>query len=425
MSQADSTSIKWLPRSLRSYILYGTDVRDSQLRRRRLVRNVLSLAVMQTVITYCAVFLWIDPVGLWPPAASLACYLPILLWPFANGKYELLTGTTAAFGSIIIQTVTTALLGISSGTHMFIFVPVTVGVFVIGARHRAILGLLTLAGVLSICACAIWFREPMEFVRLTPDLELTLSVISVTSVLLFVSIFTYFAFLTAERAEKMLAAEHARSEELLKALLPAEIADRLKQFPDAVIADSLPNVAILFADIVDFTTRAASLPPEEVVSILNKVFRAFDELAEKHGLEKIKTIGDAYMVAAGMPDPCSDPAHRIAEMALDMQQAVAALSDEIPQGLSIRIGLHAGPAVAGVIGNRKPFYDVWGETVNTASRMESHAEPGRIQVSGAAREELLGDYAFEERGTVEVKGMGSVETWWLTGRMKPVADLLV
>lgn len=416
MSQADSPSFRWLPLFLVSYILRGTDVRDDQLRRRRLVRNALSLAVVQTALTYCAVFLWIDPSGLWPPAASLACYLPILLWPLANGKHELLFGTIVAFGSILIQTVTTAFLGTGSGTHMFIFVSVTVGVLVIGARHRTILGLTALAGVLSICACAIWFREPMSFVRLTPELELTLSVISVTSVLLFVSIFTYFAFLTAERAEQLLALEHERSEELLQALLPSEIADRLKRFPDAVIADNLPKVAILFADIVDFTKRAASLPPEEVVSFLNEVFRSFDELAEKHRLEKIKTIGDAYMVAAGMPEPCGDPAHRIAEMALDMQHTVAALSDKLPNELSIRIGLHAGPAVAGVIGNRKPFYDVWGETVNTASRMESHGEPGRIQVSSAVREELSDNYAFQERGTVEMKGIGSVESWWLTGR---------
>lgn len=226
MVQAGGSSFRWLPRSLRSYLLRGTDVADDQLRRRRLVRNVLSLAVVQTALTYCVVFLWIDPVGLWPPAASLACYFPILFWPFANGKYEVLAGITVAFGSIAIQTVTTALLGIASGTHMFIFVSVTVGVFVFGAKQRSILGATMFAGVLAICACAIWFREPMPFVRLTPELELTLLVISVTSVLLFTSIFTYFAFLTAERAEQMLAVEHARSENLLKALLPAEIADR-------------------------------------------------------------------------------------------------------------------------------------------------------------------------------------------------------
>lgn len=220
----------------------------------------------------------------------------------------------------------------------------------------------------------------------------------------------------AANAEDALEIEHARSEGLLYNLLPEDIAARLKLEPEQTIADSLPKVAILFADIVNFTPRSASLPPEEVVGFLNRIFSRFDEIAEKHGLEKIKTIGDAYMVAAGMPSAVGNPVHRIAEMALDMQRAARNMSPEFPEGLQIRIGLHAGPVVAGVIGNKKLFYDVWGETVNTASRMESHGEPDRIQVTGSAYEELYGDYEFEERGKVEVKGMGEVATWWLTGQ---------
>lgn len=217
-----------------------------------------------------------------------------------------------------------------------------------------------------------------------------------------------------QRAE--LAAEHARSEALLYNLLPKDIAGRLKVEPERTIADSLPQVAILFADIVDFTPRASKLAPEDVVGFLNKIFSAFDQLANEHGLEKIKTIGDAYMVAAGIPSPCRDPVHRVAEMALDMQSTVAKLAQEFPEGLQVRIGLHTGPAVAGVIGNQKLFYDVWGETVNTASRMESHGDPGRIQVTTAAKEELDSDYIFVSRGTVDVKGVGEMETWWLTGK---------
>lgn len=217
----------------------------------------------------------------------------------------------------------------------------------------------------------------------------------------------------SQRAE--LAIEHARSEALLYNLLPKEIAARLKDEPGQTIADSLPQVAILFADIVNFTPKTAKLTPEELVGFLNEVFSAFDELAEKHGLEKIKTIGDAYMVAAGMPNPCDNPVHRVAEMALDMQRSVEAMALGFPEGLQVRIGLHTGPAVAGVIGNRKMFYDVWGETVNTASRMESHGVPDRIQVTRAAKEELDDAYAFEPRGPVKVKGLGEVETWFLAG----------
>jgi adenylate cyclase/guanylate cyclase len=220
----------------------------------------------------------------------------------------------------------------------------------------------------------------------------------------------------ADRAQAALEVEHARSEALLYNLLPEEIAARLKVEPDQTIADSLPKVAILFADIVDFTALTASLPPEQVLGFLNTIFSRFDDLAEKHQLEKVKTIGDAYMVAAGMPSPVGDPVHRIADMALDMRAAAQEMSASFPEGLEVRIGLHAGPVVAGVIGNKKLFYDVWGEAVNTASRMESHGEPGHIQVTGLAYEELRDDYTFDERGILEVKGMGKVETWWLIGK---------
>ena len=213
-----------------------------------------------------------------------------------------------------------------------------------------------------------------------------------------------------------LAAEHEKSEALLYNLLPKQIAARLKIEPDQTIADSLPLVAILFADVVDFTPRASSLTPEEVVGFLNRIFSRFDVLAEHHKLEKIKTIGDAYMVAAGMPVPVEKPMHKIAAMALDMLRATEEMSSEFPGGLQVRIGLHSGPAVAGVIGNNKLFYDVWGETVNTASRMESFGEPGRIQVTNSAYEELRQTYSFEERGVVDVKGLGAINTWWLLAK---------
>ena len=226
----------------------------------------------------------------------------------------------------------------------------------------------------------------------------------------------------AANAEDALEAEHARSEALLYNLLPTEIAGRLKDAPDQTIADSLDHTAILFADIVDFTPRSARMTPEELVSFLNRIFSTFDELAAKHGLEKIKTIGDAYMVAAGLPQPVDRPVHRVAEMAFDMLAALRALSEEIGEEIEIRIGLHAGPVVAGVIGHQKLFYDVWGDTVNTASRMESHGQPGRIQVTAAAREALKDAYDFEPRGAVEIKGIGRLETWWLTARGAPIAD---
>ena len=252
--------------------------------------------------------------------------------------------------------------------------------------------------------------------RKDPILQNVLLVFSVFWTATLVMAVAYVSYSDAERAENALEAEHARSEALLYNLLPSDIAARLKAEPHKTIADSLPQVAILFADIVNFTPRSTEMKAEEIVAFLHTVFSAFDGLADKHKLEKIKTIGDAYMVAAGMPAPCTDPVQRVAGMALDMLRTAERLSKEIPSGLEVRIGLHAGPAVAGVIGNRKPFYAVWGETVNTASRMESQGEAGRIQVSGSVRSELGEDFTFEPRGLVDIKGIGPVETWWLTGR---------
>jgi adenylate cyclase len=204
--------------------------------------------------------------------------------------------------------------------------------------------------------------------------------------------------------------EHARSERLLHNVLPPPVAARLKDHDD-VIADRL-EATVLFADIVDFTPLATGLPPEEVVQLLNGVFTAFDRLADEHGLEKIKTIGDAYMVAGGVPTPRGDHCEAVAQMALAM------LSEcEGVDGLSFRIGMDTGPVVAGVIGRRKFIYDLWGDTVNTASRMESQGVAGFIQVSAGVYARLLGRYRFEERGMIDVKGKGPTPTWLLLGPM--------
>jgi len=207
----------------------------------------------------------------------------------------------------------------------------------------------------------------------------------------------------------------AQSESLLLNVLPRSIAERLKREP-GVIAESHPAVTVLFADVVDFTPFAERTEPERVVGVLDEIFSAFDGLAERHGLEKIKTIGDAYMVASGLLEPRPDHAEAMAEMALDMQDSVAKLGGPLGVDLALRIGLHSGPVTAGVIGRHKFIYDLWGDTVNTASRMESHGLPGRIQVSEATYRILRDRYAFEERGEIEVKGKGPMAAYLLTGR---------
>lgn len=224
------------------------------------------------------------------------------------------------------------------------------------------------------------------------------------------------AYLMLQFAVRARDAAFARSEGLLLNILPKAIAERLKREP-GVIAEAYEEVTVLFADVVDFTPFTERTDPARVVGVLDDIFSAFDVLAARHGLEKIKTIGDAYMVVAGLPDPRPDHAEAMAEMALDMIDAVELLREPRGFDLAIRVGMDSGPVIAGVIGRHKFSYDLWGDTVNTASRMESHGLPGRIQVSEAAYRRLRGRYGFESRGQIEVKGKGRQAAYLLTGRL--------
>jgi class 3 adenylate cyclase len=217
------------------------------------------------------------------------------------------------------------------------------------------------------------------------------------------------------QAHRLLLAERERSERLLRNVLPGPIATRLKQ-GDEVIADRFPEVTVLFADLVDFTRRSQATTPERVVKVLDDLFTAFDRLAERLGLEKIKTIGDAYMVVGGLPEPRPDHAQAVAEMALALREEVVRHLDPAGRPLALRMGIDTGPVVAGVIGRRKFSYDLWGDTVNTASRMESTGTPGCIQVTERAYQRLRSCYQFERRGPVQVKGKGVLDTWFLVAR---------
>jgi adenylate cyclase len=209
--------------------------------------------------------------------------------------------------------------------------------------------------------------------------------------------------------------EQAKSERLLLNVLPEPVAARLKN-EDGVIADAFAGVTVVFADIVGFTPLSQRLPAADVVALLDRVFAGWDALAAHHGVEKIKTIGDAYMAAGGIPSPRADHAEAIADFALAMRPEMARCLEGTGSALEVRIGIDTGPVVAGVIGRAKFIYDLWGDSVNTASRMESHAEPGTIQVTQRAYEHLRERYDFRPRGMIEVKGKGPMTTYVLLGR---------
>ncbi|MDH5286406.1 MAG: PAS domain-containing protein, partial [Betaproteobacteria bacterium] len=217
-----------------------------------------------------------------------------------------------------------------------------------------------------------------------------------------------------ERARREIEIERDKSEQLLLNVLPPAIAGRLKDH-ETTIADRYSEATILFADLVGFTRLSQRMDPDALVEMLNQVFSRFDALTDRYGLEKIKTIGDCYMVVGGVPETRSDHCAAVAAMALDMVRELAAFNAASGQSLQIRIGINTGPVVAGVIGRRKFIYDLWGDAVNTASRMESHGEPSRIHATAAVVEAIGHLYRFEERGVIEVKGKGPMATWFLVG----------
>lgn len=219
---------------------------------------------------------------------------------------------------------------------------------------------------------------------------------------------------TARRVtEAELYRQRQETERLLLSILPQPIAERLKRKQEHVIADSFTAVTVLFADIVNFTRLSSQVSPVELVYLLNQIFSEFDRLAEYYGLEKIKTIGDEYMLAGGLPDPRPDHAEAVAEMALAMQQGLIKFQSNLGEPFQLRIGISSGPVVAGVIGKRKFAYDLWGDTVNLASRMQTQGQPGLIQVAPPTYQFLQKKFRFVERGRMDVRGFGEMATYWL------------
>jgi adenylate cyclase len=230
-------------------------------------------------------------------------------------------------------------------------------------------------------------------------------------------VLTLLALFAQQRQDALgaLQAAQDRAENLLLNILPRAIAEKLKAEPQ-MIADQFTEASILFADVAEFTRMSERLAPAEVVGVLDRLFRHFDTLAERYDIEKIKTIGDCYMVAAGVPSPRPDHAQALACIALDMLDAMRSRDVVGDLGLELRVGINSGPIVAGVIGRKRFLYDLWGDAVNTASRMESHGTPSHIQITRATYELIKDEFVCRPRGTVSVKGKGELETWYLLGR---------
>jgi adenylate cyclase len=313
-------------------------------------------------------------------------------------------------------------IGTDGGSYLSYFAAATLSILILGLERVVLAALMSAIAVALIVALHV----------ITPNNTGVLSVealflnfvinAAVNTVVLFAVV--YYAVREIARAEAATEREFQRSEALLANILPPRIAARLKGQARAEIADRYPEASILFADMAGFSARAGDTEPADLVRFLNGVFTRIDALVEKHGLEKIKTTGDAYMVVSGVPEPRRDHAEALADLALDMRDALAGLVDPKGRAVPVRIGLASGPVVAGVVGTRKFFYDVWGDAVNIAARMEQTGEPGKIQVAPEMHARLAGNFVLEERGSIDVRGKGPMRTWFLAGRRAPAATHL-
>jgi len=305
-------------------------------------------------------------------------------------------------------------VGTGSGLQFYFLVAACLVVLQLGVDRIFLAA--ALAAVAAGMVITLQFFVPRD-TGAQPAWALSLSfVVTTISACVMVVTTVWYAVREIVRAEAAMELEYERSEALLANILPSSIADRLKDPAGNIIADKYDDASVLFADIAGFTERASDMPPEQLIRFLNRLYSDFDALVDKHGLEKIKVSGDSYMVVSGVPHARADHVEALASFALDMAEAASLLRDSRGNPLPLRIGLASGPVVAGVVGSRRFFYDVWGDAVNVASRMESTDSVGRIQVPENVYQRLRSDFVLQERGVVDVKGKGLMRTWYLVGR---------
>jgi len=311
-------------------------------------------------------------------------------------------------------------LGTDTGVQFYFLIAGAAAVMVVGVERVGLAVAVAAVGVSLVIA--LQFTVPHDTGEQPPWFIKEGFIINTVSAGAMAVAIVWYGLRQIASAERAMEQEYQRSEALLANILPASIADRLKDRSNSVIADKYDDASILFADIAGYTERASDTSPEELVAFLDDLYTSLDALVTRHGLEKIKTSGDAYIVVSGVPQPRHDHLDALADLALDIADTVAGLTDSRGRVVPLRIGMASGPVVAGVVGSQRFFYDVWGDAVNVASRMESTSAVGRIQVPQQVYQRLRNRFVFEERGDVDVKGKGVMRTWYLVGRIDGRSD---
>ena len=397
-------------------IRYGTERYPEKIARRLRVVNATTFALVAISLAFVVAHTTNPDPGLWPPAlVHLGAALGYSAVPFMHRWGPSLGPSLLIAVGLADITGLCLIFGTGSGLHFWaLLVPALLIPFFGEIRLPFAVGLVALAATVTIVLEAV---TPTN-TGLRPPHQVFVANFIPSVVLSFATLFciVLYAMRQIARAEAAAEREFERSEALIKNILPVRVAARLKESDGGVIADRYDQASVLFADMAGFTARASDTEPEELVQFLNEVFSELDALVQKHGLEKIKTTGDAYMVVSGVPEPRPGHAEALADLALEMRDALADLVDPRGRAVPIRIGIASGPVVAGVVGTRKFFYDVWGDAVNMAARMEQTGEPGQIQVTPDIYERLKDRFVFVDRGLIEVRGKGMTHTRLLKGR---------
>jgi adenylate cyclase len=401
----DAPLFAWLGR-LAPYAEIGTQGYPRPVRRRLAIVNLMAFLIAIFSAIYAVVFA-LHGMEYWPLiAANLLLVVAALFVPLAHRINDIAGAILICIAEFIALFFFVRELGHGSGIQINYIIAAAVAFAVCGLERMRLIAAVILAGLAL--HLAAWFLFPPDAAKIAapPELLANLYISSAATTFGIIALIVGYAFTVADRAR-------AEADSLLANILPEAIAERLKERPGERVADTVPEASVLFSDLVGFTSLAQQLGAARTVALLDAVVTDFDKLAAAHGVEKIKTIGDGYMAVAGVSRPQADHLLRLARMALLLPELVERLSAAHGVELRIRVGIASGPLMAGVIGSDKFSYDVWGETVNLASRLESHGLPGEIQVSGAVKGALCDSFVFEPRGEIEVKGVGKVATWLL------------
>ena len=406
----DAESVRTIGRWLSRLSAYGTEGYPPHVRRRLKIMNVTAYVIALFTLVYAFQQMFLD-FQTWKPVIIINFLMAVvaLSVPFLHRFGELVGPMAILISELLGIFILTSYVGRDTGLHMQYFAAPAAFFVILGLERLKLIILAIVISIVLYLLAWVFFLESAEGLVISTADVASLHVTAVATTFCVISIVLYYAFRLVEQAE-------AKTDALLHNILPGTIVDKLVESPDTTIANEFDEASVLFADIKGFVSLAKSLGPTRTVALLNTIVRTFDELADRHGVEKIKTIGDAYMAAAGLPIPAADHADRMARMALDMIAASERISKKQGVDIVLRIGIASGPVLAGVIGAKRLIYDVWGDTVNLASRLEGQSQPRSILVSEQTQARLGDACVLEPHGSIDVKGFGSVSTWLLKGR---------